>query len=98
MKAKVSGDRNQCPGCRELFNSSAAFDKHRTGDFGKDRRCMTKDEMFGRKMDINSAGYWVTALNPLFAENKDCGACPGDGSICQAECKLEMDSPGIINA
>lgn len=69
MKEKVSGGRNQCPGCAELFNSTAAFDKHRHGDFGKDRRCMTADEMKVKKMDINAAGYWVTALNPLFAGN-----------------------------
>jgi len=66
-KAKVSGDRNQCTGCNELFNSSAAFEKHRHGDFGVDRRCMTEQEMRAKKMDKNAAGYWVTALNPMFA-------------------------------
>ena len=65
-KVKVSGDRNQCAGCGELFNSSFAFDKHRTGEFGKDRRCMTVEEMKSKGMDINAAGYWVTSLNPMF--------------------------------
>lgn len=62
---KLSGDRNQCCGCHEFFNSSAAFDKHRHGDFGKDRRCRTIDEMRAKGMDKNAAGYWVTALNPM---------------------------------
>jgi hypothetical protein len=66
-KPHVSGDRNQCAGCGALFNSSAAFDKHRTGDFGKDRRCMSATEMLAKKMATNAAGYWVTALNPKFA-------------------------------
>ena len=78
VKAKVSGDRNQCPGCSELFNSSAAFDKHRTGVFGVDRRCMTAEEMYARKMAKNDAGYWVTALNPLF------GSAPDNNSSQQA--------------
>lgn len=65
-KAKVSGDRNQCSGCGALFNSTAAFEKHRHGDFGVDRRCMTPEEMRAKKMEVNAAGYWVTALNPMF--------------------------------
>ena len=40
---RLSGQRNQCPSCGEPFNSNAAFDKHRTGQFGKDRRCMSVD-------------------------------------------------------
>jgi len=92
MKAKVSGDRNQCAGCSELFNSSAAFDKHRHGEFGKDRRCMTVEEMVAKKMAKNSAGYWVTALNPMFSV-PNCGACPGDGSVCKNECRLAKESP-----
>lgn len=65
---KISGDRNQCRGCGEYFNSTAAFDKHRTGDFGIDRRCRMPDEMREKGMDKNAAGFWVTALNPMFSE------------------------------
>jgi hypothetical protein len=71
MKAKVSGDRNQCAGCEKLFNSTAAFDKHRIGEFGKDRRCATEQEMEQKKMAVNAAGYWVTALNPMFMETAE---------------------------
>lgn len=71
MKPIVKGDRNQCAGCKELFKSSAAFAKHRHGDFGKDRRCMTVAEMAAKGMAVNGAGYWVTALNPQFAEETE---------------------------
>jgi len=70
MKMKVSGDRNQCAGCAELFNSSAAFDKHRVGEYGIDRRCLTPEEMEGKKMAKNGHGYWVTALNPMFSKGE----------------------------
>ena len=60
---KVLGaSRNQCGGCREYFNSNSAFELHRTGEHGVDRRCMTIEEMRGRKMDVNAAGFWVTEL------------------------------------
>lgn len=60
----LSGDRNQCRGCGEFFNSTFAFDKHRTGDFGKDRRCLTVDEMEAKGMSKNAAGFWVSSLMP----------------------------------
>lgn len=69
-KPVVRGDRNQCAGCQKLFNSSAAFDKHRTGDFGKDRRCMSTEQMEAKGMAVNGAGYWVTALNPQFSDHE----------------------------
>lgn len=71
MALPLRGDRNQCCGCGEYFNSSAAFDKHRHGDFGKDRRCRTVEEMREKGMDKNAAGFWVTALNPQFSAKQD---------------------------
>jgi hypothetical protein len=59
MTMRLTGDRNQCQGCKRHFNSTAAFDKHRTGDFGGGRRCLTDDEMLAKGMDKNSAGFWV---------------------------------------
>ena len=41
----LRGDRNQCQGCKEYFNSTGAFEKHRTGKYGVDRRCKTPEEM-----------------------------------------------------
>jgi uncharacterized C2H2 Zn-finger protein len=65
---KLTGQRNQCPTCGEFFRSNAAFDKHRTGRHGVDRRCMTVEEMQANRMAKNAAGFWVTALNPKFSE------------------------------
>jgi hypothetical protein len=62
----LRGDRNQCPTCNEYFNSSAAFEKHRTGEFGNPhdpRRCLKVTEMMTKGMAKNADGYWVTSLN-----------------------------------
>ena len=69
----LRGDRNQCPACGEYFNSTFAFDKHRTGVFGAikrkggplvstsaDRRCLGAREMLESGMSRNSAGFWIT--------------------------------------
>lgn len=55
----LTGDRNQCRGCGEYFNSSNAFERHRTGEHGVNRRCLTPDEMLAKKMQKNSQGFWV---------------------------------------
>lgn len=57
---KVTGNRCQCGRCGELFNSPAAFDKHRIGD-PNNRRCMSIIEMDEAGMETNYSGYWVTA-------------------------------------
>jgi len=61
---KLTGDRNQCQGCKAYFNSTAAFDKHRAGDHGKDRRCLTEPEMLAKGMALNAAGFWVGSRMP----------------------------------
>jgi len=68
---KLSGDRNQCQECKEYFNSTAAFDKHRTGSFGVDRRCKTPEEMYNAGMAHNQHGFWITAVNPMYAGGND---------------------------
>tara|TARA_R110002126_G_scaffold47789_1_gene133696 strand:- start:450 stop:662 length:213 start_codon:yes stop_codon:yes gene_type:complete len=55
----LNGDRNQCQGCKEYFNSTFAFDKHRIGQFGIDRRCMTTEEMEAKGMCVNAHGFWI---------------------------------------
>jgi len=57
---RLTGARNQCQGCKQYFNSNHAFEKHRTGEHGVDRRCFTADEMLGRGMSLNSANFWIT--------------------------------------
>jgi hypothetical protein len=65
-RRRLTGDRNQCPSCEDYFNSTAAFDAHRTGPFGgpngepAQRRCLTADEMRSKGMAVNAAGFWIT--------------------------------------
>lgn len=60
----LRGDRNQCQGCKAYFNSTHAFDKHRTGEHGIDRRCMTVDEMKARGMVLGADGFWRGSAMP----------------------------------
>ena len=60
----LMGDRNQCQGCKEYFNSTYAFDGHRTGQHGVDRRCRTPEEMIGRGYSKNRFGLWITNTMP----------------------------------
>jgi hypothetical protein len=57
---KLTDSRCQCSGCNEYFNSDTAFDMHRTGEFGKDRRCMTPAEMLKAGMAKNADDWWIT--------------------------------------
>jgi hypothetical protein len=71
---RLTGDRNQCQGCKEFFNSTTAFDKHRTGQHGVDRRCLDEPEMLSKGMAKNSAGFWVGSLmvnaSPAYWQNR----------------------------
>ncbi|WP_250477625.1 hypothetical protein [Caballeronia sp. INML1] len=60
----LTGDRNQCTECGELFNSNGAFEKHRVGTVGvregpDARRCLTLSEMRMTGMVKNDAGFWI---------------------------------------
>lgn len=55
----LAGDQNQCPTCKEYFNSVNAFDKHRKGKHGIDRHCLTIPEMLAKGMDKNAEGFWI---------------------------------------
>lgn len=61
---KLTGDRNQCRGCSRYFNSTHAFDKHRTGSFEGDRRCLDPNEMLGKGMVVGSDGFWRGSAMP----------------------------------
>jgi hypothetical protein len=71
---KLTGDRNQCRGCNSYFNSTDAFNKHRTGPHNR-RRCLTDVEMLGKGMVKNAAGFWVGSPMPqrasLYWQNSD---------------------------
>lgn len=57
---KLTGNRNQCQGCKQYFNSNSAFDMHRVGEHGVNRRCKTAQEMTAQGMAVNHAGFWIT--------------------------------------
>jgi len=67
---KLVGSRNQCRGCDEYFNSNTAFDAHRFGVHGVDRRCLTPEEMQNKGMFRNAQGFWVTEANIRFKESE----------------------------
>ena len=56
---KLRGDHCQCTVCKQFFNSTYAFDKHRTGDW-LERRCLDVDQMKAKGMDTNRNGWWVS--------------------------------------
>lgn len=57
---KLGQQRNQCQGCKEYFNSNFAFDKHRIGEHGVNRRCRTPQEMIELGMSKNHDGFWIS--------------------------------------
>ena len=58
---KLRGDHNRCMACGEYFNSTKAFEKHRTSAYEPlDRRCLTPVAMAAKGMSKNTSGYWVT--------------------------------------
>jgi hypothetical protein len=57
---RLTGSRNQCQSCKQYFNSNTAFEKHRTGQHGVNRRCRTVEEMTALGMLVNHAGFWIT--------------------------------------
>lgn len=59
---KLTNNRCQCAKCGEFFNRVSTFDKHRVGEFGVDRRCLTVDEMRAKGWQKNAAGFWVTSV------------------------------------
>ena len=58
---KLGEGHNQCSGCNAFFNSESAHVKHRAGEFGKDRRCLTPTEMLEAGMARNADGWWVSS-------------------------------------
>lgn len=68
---KLGSQRNQCQGCKQYFNSNGAFEKHRTGKHGVNRRCLTPDEMIAKKMSINKDGFWITEAYDYNIKRKD---------------------------
>lgn len=68
---KLTGQRNQCQGCKQYFNSNTAFEMHRVGTHGVDRRCITEEEMLAKGMVLNAQSFWMSKANDRFKEPSD---------------------------
>jgi hypothetical protein len=55
----LTGNRCECGGCHQRFNSVSAFDLHRTGIHGVDRHCREPSEMLAIGMRLNEQGFWI---------------------------------------
>ena len=54
-------DKCQCSTCKEYFNSTFAFEHHRTGRVGRpERRCLPVMEMQIAGWTQNGKGHWLT--------------------------------------
>jgi hypothetical protein len=77
----LKGDRNQCQSCKEYFNSTGAFEGHRTGKHGVDRRCRTVDEMIERGYSKNKLGFWIASKMPESLLEKITGEKHADTTV-----------------
>jgi hypothetical protein len=80
MSRMLRGDHSQCPGCGEYFNSTYAFDKHRTGRYAPmQRRCLSLDEMRALGMVISATGWWLSMASkrPILPSDAITGAAIG---------------------
>ena len=54
---RLTGNRCQCTACGEYFGSVRGFDRHRTGDYGKDRRCRPVADLLATGWIRNARGF-----------------------------------------
>lgn len=64
----IGSDKCLCTSCGLYFNSTYAFDNHRTGSYGNGRRCRTADELRARGCSLNATGHWITSSRDARAE------------------------------
>jgi hypothetical protein len=67
-------DRCMCTVCKEWFNSTYAFDLHRTGEHGISRRCCAAAEMLAKGMEINADRFWVSRKHDAVTLRRTLGA------------------------
>jgi hypothetical protein len=78
-RIRLTGDRNQCPSCGAFFNSTGAFDAHRTRVDPAEqfpRRCLTLAEMRAKGMQQRGS-FWITGPRPALLRSAaaDPAAC-----------------------
>jgi len=56
---KLTGCRCQCCACGEYFGNVDVFDRHRVGEYGVNRRCLSGEEMTALGWARNGRGFWL---------------------------------------
>ena len=69
MKTKAKTCRYHCSGCGQHFASLTLFDRHRQGEFGKDRHC--SDPWVGTTKDRREPDR-VEGVCRMYADEKEC--------------------------
>ncbi len=77
---KLNGDHCRCAACGEHFNSTYAFDMHRVGTHGFNRRCLDVTEMLDAGMAQNRGGWWISKARPAVAADARRGDRPATHS------------------
>jgi hypothetical protein len=67
VRPKLCGNQCQCSGCGELFACVGTFDRHRVGDHGNARRCLSLGEMLAKGWIQNAGGFWIRGHRPNIA-------------------------------
>ena len=88
----LKGNRNQCGGCDEYFNSIGAFEKHRTGKHGVDRRCRTHEEMTAIGMSLNRDGFWIGEKMPEAVSQRKSQTTKEMGNVELSLDRIEVDA------
>lgn len=88
-----NSDRCQCGACGELFNSTSMFDRHRAGQPGKGRRCLSPAEMEAKGYSRNAGGYWIRGQNPAYAGTARQGAEIAKNAPSAEAGRLQPDVP-----
>jgi hypothetical protein len=57
---KLTGCRCQCLTCGDYFGNVRGFDRHRVGEHGVDRRCLTEAEMIETGWTRDGRGFLLT--------------------------------------
>jgi hypothetical protein len=57
---RLTGNRCQCRTCGEYFGNVRGFDRHRIGDYGKDRRCISAADLLASGWVRNARGFLLT--------------------------------------
>jgi len=56
---RLTGSRCQCCACGNYFGNVDVFDRHRVGEYGTDRRCLSVEEMTVMGWERNERGFWL---------------------------------------